>query len=45
MCDKEVLKLNEGLESRMAKIQIQRAQEIFPALKESMVSSVHKIIL
>jgi hypothetical protein len=41
MCDKEDMKLHESLQSvptRMPKVQVQRAEEIFPALKENTVS-------
>ena len=41
MCDKEFVKLDESLQSRtagMPKVLVQRAEEIFPALKENMVS-------
>jgi phage-related holin len=41
MCDKEVVKLHENAQSfqtKMPKILVQRAEEIFPALKENMVS-------
>jgi hypothetical protein len=41
MCDTEVVKLHESPQSfttGMPKIQVQRAEEIFPALKENMVS-------
>jgi hypothetical protein len=42
MCDKEVLKLCEVLQSltRMLKILLQRAEQTFPALKENMVSAL-----
>jgi hypothetical protein len=41
MCVKEVVKLREDLQvlaTRMPKVLVQRAEEIFPALKENMVS-------
>jgi hypothetical protein len=41
MCDKKVVKLHENLQSlatRMLKVLVQQAEEIFPALKENMVS-------
>ena len=41
MCDKEVGKLQENLQpvaKRMLKVLVQRAEEIFPALKRNMVS-------
>jgi hypothetical protein len=43
MCDKEVLNLPEILQSlatRRSKILLRRAEEIFPALKQSMVSDL-----
>jgi hypothetical protein len=43
MSDKDVLKSHEVLSSHkteMPKLVLQRAEEIFPALKESMVSVV-----
>jgi hypothetical protein len=41
MCDKDVVKLRESPQSfttGMPKVLLQRAEEIFPALKENMVS-------
>jgi hypothetical protein len=41
MCDKEVVKLRESPQSfttGIPKVLLQRAEEIFPALKENMVS-------
>jgi len=41
MCDKEDVKLHEILQSlakRTPKVLVQRAKEIFPALKKNMVS-------
>jgi len=46
MCDKEVVKLHKSLQSHttgMPKVLVQRAEEIFPALKENMVSVLCKI--
>jgi hypothetical protein len=44
MCDKEVGELQENLQplaKGMPKVLVQRAEEIFPALKENMMSFVH----
>jgi len=44
MCDKKVGKLQENLQpvaKRMLKVLVQRAEEIFPALKENMVSVLY----
>ena len=41
MCNKEAVNLRENLQSlapRMLKVPVQRAEEIFPALKKNMVS-------
>ena len=41
MCDKEAGRSQENLQSlakRMPKVQVQRAEEIFPALQKNMVS-------
>ena len=41
MCDKEAVNLRENLQflaPRMLKVPVQRAEEIFPALKKNMVS-------
>jgi hypothetical protein len=41
MCDMEIYKLREilqSLETRIPKIMLWRAEEVFPALKESLVS-------
>jgi hypothetical protein len=41
MCDKEVVKSHEMLQTlgtRMPKVLVQRAEEIFPFLKKNMVS-------
>lgn len=41
MRNKEIVKLNESLQSSttgMPKVLVQRAEDIFPALKENMVS-------
>jgi len=46
MCDKEVVNVHENLRSLtagMPKVLVQRAEEIFPALKENMVSVVRMI--
>lgn len=45
MCDK-VVKLRESMQSeatRMLKVLVQRAEEMFPALKEDMVSVLYMI--
>ena len=41
MCDNEAVKLHKNLQSlapRMRKVLVQRAEEVFPALKKNMVS-------
>jgi hypothetical protein len=41
MCDKQVVKLHENVQSlqtRMPTVLVQRAEELFPALKKNMVS-------
>jgi len=41
MCDKKVVKVDESLQALttgMPKVLVQRAEEMFPALKENMVS-------
>jgi len=46
MCDKKVVKLRESMQSdatRMLKVLLQRAEEMFPALKEDMVSVLYVI--
>jgi hypothetical protein len=42
MCDKEVLK---SVETKMPSIILQRAEEVFPALKESSVSVLHRKVI
>lgn len=39
MCDQEVLKSNA---TKMPRIILQRAEEVFPALKENLVSVLHR---
>jgi hypothetical protein len=42
MCDKEVLKSDA---TKMPRIILQRAEEIFPPLKESLVSVLHRKLM
>jgi len=46
MCDKEVVKLHgssQSLTTGMPKVLVQRAEEMFPVLKENMVSVLRMI--
>jgi hypothetical protein len=42
MCDKEVLK---SLATKMPRIILHRAEEVFPALKENLVSGLHRKVI
>jgi len=42
MCDKEVLKSHA---TKMPRIILQRAEEVFPALKENLVSVLHRKLI
>jgi len=46
MCDKEIVKLQENVQSlatRMPKVLVQRAEEIFPVLKKNMATVLYMI--